>query len=86
MSDNLEQEIKDVVVEIMEVDPGEVKLDGPLDQIMQIDSVVLLEVLVTLERKYDISIQEEELQQISKLGQVVELIRKKQAQKTENAE
>ena len=86
MSDNLEQEIKDVVVEILEVDPSEVKLDGPLDQITQIDSVALLEVLVTLERKYGISIQEEDLQQISQLGQVVELIRKKQAEKTETKE
>ncbi|MEW6517139.1 MAG: acyl carrier protein [candidate division FCPU426 bacterium] len=79
--ENLEQEIKDLVVEVLEVDPDQVRLDGSLEQIMQIDSVALLEVLVTLERRYGVGLSEEDLKQVTQLGQVVELIRRKMEDK-----
>jgi acyl carrier protein len=82
--ENLEQEIKALVVEVLEVDPEQVRLDGSLDQIMQIDSVALLEVLVTLERRYGVGITEDDLKQVTQLGQVVELIRRKMEAKAQN--
>jgi acyl carrier protein len=84
LPENLEQEIKALVVEVLEVDPEQVRLDGSLDQIMQIDSVALLEVLVTLERRYGVGITEEDLKQVTQLGQVVELIRRKMEAKAQN--
>ena len=84
--ENLEQEIKALVVEVLEVNPEQVRLDGSLDQIMQIDSVALLEVLVTLERRYGVGLTEEDLKQVTQLGDVVELIRRKMEAKAQNPE
>ena len=84
--ENLEQEIKALVVEVLEVNPEQVRLDGSLDQIMQIDSVALLEVLVTLERRYGVGLTEEDLKQVTHLGDVVGLIRKKMEAKAQNPE
>lgn len=82
--ENLEQEIKDLVVEVLEVSPDQVTLNGSLDQIMQIDSVALLEVLVTMERRYGVGITEDDLKSVTQLGQVVELIRRKMEAKAQN--
>ena len=77
MSDNLEREIREIVAEILEVKPEEVTSESTINQLMEIDSVVLLEILVSLERRYQIDISEDEVKDITQLQHLVELIRRK---------
>jgi len=79
MSDNLEREIREIVAEILEVKPEEVTSESTINQLMEIDSVVLLEILVSLERRYQIDISEDEVKDITQLQHLVELIRRKTA-------
>ncbi|MCD4814678.1 acyl carrier protein [bacterium] len=81
MPDNLEKEIQAIVAEIMEVEPEEIQLDNTLEAVQEIESVAMLEVLVTLERQYEINITEDDLKSVTQMGHVVDLVRQKIAQK-----
>ncbi|MCK5243086.1 acyl carrier protein [bacterium] len=81
MSDVLEQEIKKIIAEVLEVEPEEITAETSTEQIAQLDSVAMLEVLVNIERFFNIEIKETDLSQIKQLSQVIDLVRKKMEEK-----
>ena len=73
---NLEQDIRDVVAEIIELDPHQINPDANLVEDLGMDSMMALEILAALERKYKIKIPEQELPQITTLNRAIELAKK----------
>ncbi|HEX9666610.1 MAG TPA: phosphopantetheine-binding protein [Thermodesulfobacteriota bacterium] len=66
MKDNINSRIRKVLIEKMlsEVDPEEIKDDTPLIELgVGVDSVATLELLVALESEFEISIDEEDIDQ-----------------------
>lgn len=68
----LKQELKELVSEIIEID--DFKEDDNFVEDLGVDSMMALEIVVRLEKKYQISIPEEELPNIQSLNQVYEIV------------
>jgi acyl carrier protein len=76
-NDSLESEITFLVAGITELDSTEiwVKRDAHFFKDMEIDSLLALEILACLEKKYRIEVPEERLPEITTLNNIIELVR-----------
>jgi acyl carrier protein len=69
----LEQEIIDTIAEEGEIDRSEIKLDSNLYD-LGLDSLSSLEILVILEDKYDIVIEQDRLKNMNNVRQIISVI------------
>jgi len=72
----LENEVRKIVADIVEIEPGKITLETNLIKDLGIDSMMVLEILGTLEKKYKISIAEENLPKMANLKQILVLLSK----------
>ncbi len=79
MTDDMESQIKAIIAEVLELDPQKVDALGVVQQVLQVDSVAFLEILVKIERKFNIDIQEKDLQGLTRLDELLALIQRKLA-------
>ena len=70
---DIENEIKNLVAEIIEKDPGEIKSDSRFVEDLGVDSMMALEILAGVEKKYKIAIPEEKLAEFKTLDSVVKI-------------
>ncbi|MEK6910074.1 MAG: acyl carrier protein [Candidatus Aenigmatarchaeota archaeon] len=73
MTDNVEKEIISIVADVSETDEGEINLDTNLVQNLGINSIKAIEIVVAIEKKYKISIRDEDVPKITKIRQIVDL-------------
>ena len=71
--ENLIEELREIVAEIIEVEPHEIELDSHFVIDFGADSMMALEILATIEKKYKIIIPEEELPNMVTLEKIVKL-------------
>ncbi len=72
----LEQDIRKLIGEIIERDANQIDPDANLVEDLGMDSMMALEILAALEKKFRIRIPEEELPRITTLNRAIELARK----------
>lgn len=72
--ENLEQEILGIVATIIERKPEEVSLDAHLVKDVGADSMMALEILAAMEKKYRIIIPEEKLKDMTTVKKIVEMV------------
>jgi acyl carrier protein len=75
-SGELEREIKSLVADIIEVQADQIDPDANLVEDLGMDSMMALEILAAIEKKYKIKIPEEELPKITTVNRAIELARK----------
>lgn len=68
---DIEAEIKAIVAEILEVDPATINPDARLVEDLGMDSMMALEILVAIEKKFKITIPEEKLAELKTLGSTI---------------
>lgn len=68
---NLEEEIKSIIAEIIEKDPIEVTPDAKFFEDLGVDSMMALEIMAAIEKKYKISISEEKLPEMRTLTETI---------------
>lgn len=73
------EELRDLVAGVLDVDSSAVTDDADFVKDLNVDSLMALEVMVALEKKYKIELDEEELKNISSFAQVRELVSSKVA-------
>lgn len=74
LDDNvLEQELRDIIQKIIEIEPAKITRDANFVEDLGMDSMMALEILAAMEKKYKIQIPEEKLGQLKNLGEVVRL-------------
>jgi acyl carrier protein len=73
---NLEEEIRGIIADIVEVEPQNITLDAKLVEDLGMDSIKAVEIIVAIEQKYKIRIREEEIPKIATLRQAVELAKR----------
>ena len=73
---NLEQSLKQIIAEILEVEPDTITPQANFVEDLGMDSMMALEILASIEKKYKLSIPEENLTKIINLNKVVELVDK----------
>jgi len=69
----LEQELRTLIAEIVEIEEDKVTLDASFVEDLGMDSMMALEILAAIEKKYKIQIPEQKLGQIQNLKQTLEL-------------
>ena len=76
MSQNIEKEIISIISEVSGADEEEIKLDSNLINDLEIDSIKAIEIAVAVEKKYKVSIRDEDIPKIMTPRQIVELTQK----------
>lgn len=74
MMANLTEEIQEIVIEILEVEPEQLGMETDFIKDLGIDSLRSLEILAVLEKKYKIKIPEDSLKKMTNLKQVIEVV------------
>jgi len=73
MNENIEKEIVAIVSEVSGVDEEEISLDADLAKDLDIDSIKAIEIIVAIEKKYKVSVRDEDIPSINTVRQIVEL-------------
>jgi acyl carrier protein len=66
--------LREVAVEVLSVDPGIVKEEARFKEDLDADSLDLVELVMGLEERFDISVPEEDLEGVTTVGQAVDLV------------
>jgi len=72
----LENELRAIIAEIVEIEPEKVTLNANFVEDLGMDSMMALEILASVEKKYKLRIPEENLTKLTSLGKTVELTNK----------
>ncbi|MDD2689320.1 MAG: acyl carrier protein [Candidatus Omnitrophica bacterium] len=81
---DIESEVRNLIAEVLEKDPAEIKADMRLVEDLGMDSLKALEVLVAVEKKYKITIPEEKLPALNTLDATVAIAKEFLAKKENN--
>jgi len=73
-SPNVEEDVQNLVAEILEVEPQEIKSDAQFVKDLGMDSMMALEILASIEKKYRIVIPEESLLKFTDLKSTVAVV------------
>jgi acyl carrier protein len=73
--------LREVAVEVLSVDPDQVVEDARFKEDLDADSLDLVELVMGLEERFDISVPEEDLENVTTVGQAVDLVMAKVAAK-----
>lgn len=82
---DIESDIRNIIAEIVEKDPNEITPDAKFFEDLGMDSMMALEILAAIEKKYKISIPEEKLMQLTSLKDTVTVANQYLTQKNVNA-
>lgn len=66
--------VRDVAVEVLPVEPDVVTEDARFKEDLEADSLDLVELVMGLEERFDISVPEEDLEGVLTVGQAVDLV------------
>lgn len=66
--------LREVAVDVLSVDPGAVVEDARFKEDLDADSLDLVELVMGLEERFDISVPEEDLENVATVGQAVDLV------------
>ena len=68
------EKIRDLIVEEVGVDEEQVTMDASFKNDLNIDSLVLFEMVMTLEEEFDVEIPSEDLENIDTVGDLINYI------------
>jgi acyl carrier protein len=74
--------LREVAVEVLSVEPDVVTEDARFKEDLDADSLDLVELVMGLEERFDIAVPEEDLENVTTVGQAVDLVLSKVAAKT----
>jgi len=72
----LEKELKALIAEIVEIDESKITPEASFIEDLGMDSMMALEILASIEKKYKIKIPEENLTKITSLNKTLEVVNK----------
>jgi len=81
VADSIEKGIIDIVADIAGVEPDEIHPETNFAQDLEIDSIKAIEITVAIEKKFKVSVRDEDVPKIMTLQQAVELVTKLLEQK-----
>lgn len=82
MTEQIEKEIILILSEVSGVDEQEIKPDTDLAKDLEIDSIKAIEITVAIEKKFKISVRDEDVPKIMTLRQAVDLVSQLLGQKS----
>lgn len=82
MTEQIEKEIIAILADVSGVDEQEIKPDTDLAKDLEIDSIKAIEITVSIEKKFKISVRDEDVPKIMTLRQAVDLVSQLLSQKS----
>jgi acyl carrier protein len=79
MEVNMLEEIKNVLVEALNVDADEIVPEAKLSDDLDIDSLSAVELALELESTFDVTIEDEELAKLETVQDIIDIIEAKKA-------
>lgn len=74
MSDSIEQKVKDIIVEQLNVTPDQVKNDAKFIEDLGADSLDTVELVMAFEEEFDIEVPDEEAEKLQCVDDIVKYI------------
>ncbi len=74
MARSVQEEVLEIVATVIEKDKGEIPLDAHLIQDVGVDSMMALEILAALEKKYRIAVPEEKLKEMTTVNKIIQMV------------
>jgi len=74
------EKIRDVIVDLLEVEPEKVTRDARFREDLEADSLDLVELIMEFEEQFGSTISDEEAQQLTTVGQVVDYVEQRMAE------
>ena len=72
----VDDEVRSLVAGILELEPPEMDAEARLVQDLGMDSMMALEIIASLERKYRVKLPEAELANVKTLNSIVEIVKR----------
>ena len=69
----LEKELREIIANITEIDPNNIKLESKFVEDLGMDSMMALEILAAMEKKYKIQVPEEKLSRLINLKEAIKI-------------
>ena len=82
MTEQIEKDIISILSEVSGVDEQEIKPETDLAKDLEIDSIKAIEITVAIEKKFKISVRDEDVPKIMTLRQAVDLVSQLLGQKS----
>ncbi len=73
---NVDQQVLELIADILEMEPGKIDPNAHLVEDLGMDSMMALEILASIEKKFRIKVPEEDLPKITSVNQTIELTKK----------
>jgi len=74
---NIFDDVKEIIVDLLGVDPDKVTMDARFREDLEADSLDLVELIMALEDKFDAEIPDEDAQNITTVGEAVKYIQER---------
>jgi acyl carrier protein len=84
MTQNVEKEIISIVADVSGFDENEIVLESNFQKDLDVDSIKTIEITVAIEKKFKISVRDEDVPKIATVQQAVELVKNLLAQTSVN--
>lgn len=85
MAENVEKEIIAIIGDVAGFDTDEINLETDIVKDLEVDSIKAIEITVAIEKKFKVSVRDEDVPKIVSVKQAVELVEELLAQGTANA-
>lgn len=75
-AEEIRNEVKELVSKVTEREPEEISDTAPFIEELGIDSLMAIEILVSMDKKYKIQISDEDFAKVKNVNDAVELVRR----------
>lgn len=86
MVDNVQKEIISIVSDVTGFEPEEITPESNFYDDLEVDSVKAIEIAVAIEKRFKVTVRDEEIPNITTVKQAVEIVKKLLEEKEENVE
>jgi acyl carrier protein len=83
MTKSMEKDIIAIIADVSGFDEAEISLDSHLVKDLEMDSIKAIEIAVAIEKKFKVSIRDEDIPKITTPAQIISLVETASSQKSE---
>jgi acyl carrier protein len=75
MADEIEEKVKKIIIEQLEVAPDKIKMEASFSEDLKADSLAVVELVLALEEQFKIEIPDEDTEKIKTVGDAINYIK-----------
>ncbi|NOY64253.1 MAG: acyl carrier protein [Nitrospirae bacterium] len=86
MADNVQKEIISIVSDVTGFEPEEISLESNFYDDLEVDSIKAIEIAVAIEKRFKVTVRDEEIPNITTVKQAVDIVEKLLEEKDEHVQ